>query len=234
MNAPKVHEYPCMPYSKYSVTNKTIHMPTILIVLITSLLNVAAINENFEGKITYQVHYHSRIPNVSSDQLTAMMGTEQAFYYKAGNYKSAVNGTTMEYMLFIADSSKMYMKMVNMDLLMWTDATKNSDEILNTQLNKNVDTILGFVCDELIIKSKNSTQKYYFNSYFKIYPTESTNHKASNWFAYLSAAKALPLKMIIETEQFICESVATQYKKESITSNIVKIDPSLKIVQSPQ
>lgn len=207
-------------------------MPTILIVFITSLLSVSAINENFEGKITYQVRYHSRIPNISSDQLTAMMGTEQEFYYKAGNYKSAVNGTTMEYMMYIADSCKMYMKMVKMDLLMWTDATKETDQILQTQLNKNVDTILGFVCDELIIQSKNSTHKYYFNTAFNINPTESANHKASNWSAYLSAAKALPLKMIIETEQFVAESVAVQYKKEALAASIIKIDSSLKIVQS--
>ena len=209
-------------------------MPTIVIVFITSLLNVLPINDNFEGKITYRVRYHSRIPNVTSDQLSEMMGTEQDFFYKAGNYKSVVNGTTMEYMLYIADSSKMYMKMVNMDLLMRTDATKETDQILHTQLNKNADTILGFVCDELIMKAKNSTHKYYFNADFKINPTESANHKASNWSAYLSAAKALPLKMIIETEQFIAESVAVQYKKEPLPAGMIKIDPSLKIVQSPE
>lgn len=209
-------------------------MPTILILFITSLLSTLHTTESFEGKITYQVRYHSRIPNVSSDQLSEMMGTEQQFYYKAGNYRSAVNGTTMEYVLYIADSSKMYMKMANMDLLMWTDATKETDEILHTQLNKNIDTILGFVCDELIIKAKNSTHKYYFNTAFSINPTESFNHKASNWSAYLSASKALPLKMIIETEQFIAESVAVQYKKEPLAASIIKIDPSLKIVQSLQ
>ncbi len=207
-------------------------MPTILFIFIASLLSVSAINENFEGKIIYQVRYHSRIPNVSSDQLTAMMGTEQEFYYKAGSYKSAVNGTSMEYMIYIADSSKIYMKMANMDLLMWTDVTKETDQILHTQLNKNTDTILGFACDELIIKAKNSTHKYYFNTAFGINPIESANHKASNWSAYLSASKALPLKMIIETEQFIVESVAVQYKKEPLAASIIKIDPSLKIVQS--
>lgn len=209
-------------------------MPTILILLMTSLLGVSSITDSFEGKINYHVRYHSKIPNVTSDQLTEMLGAEQQFYYQKGNYKSLINGTSMEYLLYIADSSKMYMKMTNMDALMWTDATKNTDEILSIESHKNADTILGLVCDEIIIKAKNSVQKYYYHENFMVNPTESANHKASNWAAYLSQAKALPLKMIIETEQFISETVAYEYKKELIPASIWKIDPSLKIVQSLQ
>lgn len=206
-------------------------MSTILVLIVSVFLGFTNILESFEGRIKYHVFYESRIPNVSNDQLSQMLGSEQEFYYKSGNYKSIVNGTSMDYLTYLVDSNKLYMKMPNMDILMSIDAEKNSDEILSTQVKRNADTVLGFVCDELIIKGKNSLQKFYYNSKFSVNPNESEKHKASNWASFISISKALPLKMIVETEQFVSVTEAFEYKKEPVSASIFKLDPSLKITK---
>ena len=57
-------------YMKYSI---------LIILFFTGLLSQA---QPFQGKITYQITYESSLPNVSSEELTAMMGTPQEYYIK--------------------------------------------------------------------------------------------------------------------------------------------------------
>ena len=49
--------------------------------------SIVSLGQTFEGKVTYQNTYKSKIPNVTDDLLTAMMGTSQEFNFKGGNYQ---------------------------------------------------------------------------------------------------------------------------------------------------
>ena len=62
---------------------KMISMTRIFFML--TLSSVVSLGQTFEGKITYQNTYKSKIPNVTDDLLTAMMGTSQEFNFKAGS-----------------------------------------------------------------------------------------------------------------------------------------------------
>jgi hypothetical protein len=56
--------------------------------LLIFLLSISTLNgfaQNFEGKITYSNSYKSKIPNLSDDQLSSIMGTTQEYYIKGGN-----------------------------------------------------------------------------------------------------------------------------------------------------
>lgn len=208
-------------------------MLRLLIAIISLISSFYSYSQSFEGRITYSNFYQSKMSNVSDEQLSQMMGSKQDFYIKGGKYKSIVNGTSLEFLLYLPESNKLYTKMPNSDVLLWSGASKNNDEILSTVVNKNADTVLGFVCDVVIFKCKSGIQKYYFNSKFSVDAKVYALHKAANWAAFLSIAGALPLKMILETEQFVFEGTAISYKQESIADEIFKLPSDTKMMESP-
>ena len=81
------------------------------------LTTVTVFAQNFEGKITYQNSYKSKLPTVKDEQFNAMMGTRQEYYIKGGNYKSVSNGTFSQWQLYINMDSKLYSKMANSETI---------------------------------------------------------------------------------------------------------------------
>ena len=56
--------------------------------------------------------------------------------------------------------NKIYNKMGTTETVYWNDASKNEDVVLKSELHKEVITILGYKCDELVLTCKSGTQKY--------------------------------------------------------------------------
>jgi hypothetical protein len=75
-------------------------MKKILTIALT-FLTITGFSQSFEGKITYQNTYKSKIPNVSDEQLTIMMGSNQDYLIKGGDYKSITNGTMLLWQLYL-------------------------------------------------------------------------------------------------------------------------------------
>ena len=71
-------------------------------------LSVAVIAQNFEGKIIYQNTFTSKIPNVTDEMLTQMMGTSLEYILKEGNYKTSSNGTFLLWQLYVQKDNKLY------------------------------------------------------------------------------------------------------------------------------
>ena len=138
---------------------RTISLLTLLLTTIT-----LASGQNFEGKITYKNEYKSKIPNVPNEQFASMMGTTWEYYIKEGNFKTTTDGTFFQWQLYINKDNKLYNKMSNSAAVLWNDGSVNPDEVIKSELNKGVITILGYQCDELILTCKSGVQKYYFNS----------------------------------------------------------------------
>ena len=118
--------------------------------LLATLFSIYAFAQNFEGKITYANVYKSKMQNVSDLQFTTMMGTTQEYYIKNGDYKSVTNGSLLQWQLYINNENKLYNKMANSEAVLWNDGAINADEVLKTQLNKNV----------ILIQSYRWTQQY--------------------------------------------------------------------------
>ena len=85
-------------------------------------LQAAAIAQPFEGKIIYENKYKSKLPNVTDEQLTAMMGSKQDYFVKAGNYKIATNGSYFQWQIYVNKDNKLYNKMTSSESLYWIDA----------------------------------------------------------------------------------------------------------------
>jgi hypothetical protein len=187
----------------------------------------------FEGKIIYQNTYKSKVPSLSTEQLALMMGSVQNYYIKAGDYKSETNGKLILWQIYINKDNKLYNKLSNYEAILWNDGAINTDAIISTQLHKGVADILGYKCDELILDCKSGIQKYYFTSSLAVDTKLYSNHLFGNWYAYLSQANAIPLKIIIENPQFTLESVATEVKSMKLDKAIFELPEGTKTAKSP-
>jgi hypothetical protein len=203
----------------------------LLAVLLTTILTTYG--QDFEGKVVYKNAYKSKLPNATSEQFSSMMGTTQEYLIKGGNYKSATNGTLLQWQLYINKDNKLYIKMANSPTILWNDGAVNPDEVIKAEINKKVIDVLGQKCDELILTCKSGVQKYYFNSTLKVNAKLFENHKFGNWSEVISRTSSLPLKMIIDTPQFALECVATEIVPMKLDDKIFELPADSKVEKSP-
>lgn len=202
--------------------------------LALSLLTVITVYaQTFEGKIMYKNTYKSKTPEMKDEQWTSMMGATMEYLIKGGDYKSTLNGTTVQWQVYNNGENKLFTKMTSSETLLWNDASVQGDEVLKVQVNKGVTQVLGYKCDEVILTCKSGVQKYYFNSKFAVDAKLFTKHKYGNWYDYLVKANAIPLKSIIETLQFIMESVATEIVPMKLDAKQFQIATGTKMEKSP-
>lgn len=186
-------------------------MKKTIFLAITIFITMFTFGQNFEGKIIYANTFKSKISNITDQQWSNMMGSKFEYFIKNGSYKTSTNGNIFQWQIYNTKENKIYNKYANSTKALWMDASHNEDVILKTEINKNVTTILGYACDELILTCKSGVQKYYYNS--SVLKTDASlfiNHNYANWNQFLKTTKSLSLKSIIETDQFILESIVTE------------------------
>ena len=201
--------------------------------LVAALFAISSFGQSFEGKIVYQNAYKSKIPNVTDEQFTTMMGSTQEYFIKNGDYRSVANGSLFQWQLYVNTDNKLYSKMANTETLLWNDGAANTDEILKAEINKDVIEILGYKCDELVLTCKSGIQKYYFNTKLSVDTKLFVNHKFGNWYDFLSKSNSLPLKSIVTNGQFTLESVATAIKEMELDKTFFDLPAGSKTMKSP-
>ena len=197
------------------------------------LITFSSYCQTFEGEIIYSNTYQSKSAQIKDEVLTSTMGTKQQYFIKNGNYKTVTNGQFLLWQLYINKDNRLYNKVVNSEALLWNDASIQGDEILSVKTNKNVITILGNKCDELILTCKSGIQKYYFNSKFAVDVNKFVNHKLGNWYDFVSRSNSLPLKTIIENTQFTLISTAVEIKPMKLDDNLFSLPEGIKTEKSP-
>lgn len=204
-----------------------------LLTILMTVISVTVFGQTFEGKITYQNSYTSKLPNVQDQQFNSMMGTTQEYIIKGGDYKSSSNGTLVQWQLYINKDNKLYNKMSNSETIFWNDGNTNPDSIISVEINKGVTEILGYKCDEVVLTCKSGLQKYYFNQKIAVDISLFKNHLYGNWYDFLKVSKSLPLKSIIETQQFTLVSEATDIKEMKLDDKVFQLPENAKTAKSP-
>ena len=208
-------------------------MKKVIVIIFTVLSTITTFGQSFEGKIFYANTYKSKNPKMTDQQWLTMMGSTQEYLIKDGDYKSIANGILVQWQLYINKDNKLYNKMSNSESAFWFDGSNQKDEVIKIEVNKNALEVLGYKCDEIILTCKSGIQKYYFNSRFSVDSKLFTNHKFGNWYDYLSKSNSLPLKSIIDTDQFTIESISTEIKSMKLDSSIFNIPIGVKTEKSP-
>lgn len=208
-------------------------MKKTLAAICIMLTAFAGFGQYFEGKITYHNSYKSKSPQVSSQQLSDMVGAIEEYYIKNGDYKAVTNGNIVQWQLYINRDNKLYNKMSNSETLYWVDGDSKYDSVVNIRLTKNATEILGYKCDELVVTCRTGTQTYYFNSKLKLDAKLFANHKYGNWCDYVKSANAVPLKMIIDSPEVTMESVATEVTPMKLEDKEFQLPAGAKTEPSP-
>jgi hypothetical protein len=198
-------------------------MSKIKYLIVFLICNTISSQEYFEGLVTYSVNYESKLTNVSSSQFNKLMGTEQYYAIKKGNYKSVFNGSFIKLQIYRSDENRNYSLTAKSDTLYYESYSKNKEKALSYEVKKNQDTIMGIPCDLIIVKTEKSKTSFYFNSDYKVNPESFKEHNYGNWYYIISKTKSLPLKTITETEQFIMTSIATEIKPMKLNDNVFEI-----------
>ena len=201
--------------------------------LLTIVITIVSYGQSFEGEIIYQNVYKSKIPNLTDEKFTSLMGSKQDYFVKGGEYKSVSNGDLLQWQIYIPAENKMYTKMSNNEAALWTDAGTNPDSVIGMVLNKKVMDILGYSCDELILNCKSGTQKYYFNSKLSLDSKLYEKHKYGNWSAFVSRSNAMPLKIELDNAQFTLTSTAVEVKPMKLEDSIFQLPSGMKTDKSP-
>jgi len=173
------------------------------------------------------------MPALSDEQFLAMMGSRGEYYIKDGNYKIVANGSMFQWQLYTNETNKLYIKVANSETILWNDGLQNPDSVLKAETKKEVIEILGYLCDELVLTCRSGVQKYYFNSKLPADSKLFVNHKLGNWYEFLTVSGALPLKSVIETSQFVMETVAIEIKPMRLEKKFFELPADAKTMKSP-
>ncbi len=201
-------------------------MNKILVLIIVLLNSFISVSQNFEGKIIYQNTYESKTSGVSNEQLNLLMGTLQEYVIKGGNYKSTFNGQFNQFQLYRSIENKLYNKFSNAEALFWSDGTIEGEKVVDLNIIKDKETILGINCNELTMKTTKGIYIYYYNAKYSINPELYKGHLFGNWYFYVKESKAVPLKIIMDTPEFKSISTAIkvdEYKVEDTYFELPKL-----------
>lgn len=187
-------------------------MKQTLITFCLSVMYLFSFGQSFEGEIVYQTSFKSKIPDITAKEFSAVMSVGKNFFIKDGDFKYETEGTHELWELYINADNKIYHKYSNSEKLTWNDASIDREDVLSTEFHRDAAEILGYKCDEIILNCNIGIHKYYFSSKLHIDGKLYTNCLIGNWYAYLSEANAIPLKIVFDNEQVSMETIAIEVK----------------------
>lgn len=209
---------------------EVINVRVRLILICAIFFSIEVQAQIFEGKIIYENSYKSKMLNISDKQLSDFMGTRQEYIIKGNKYKSIFNGSFLKVQIYNGDDNKIYNLTSKSDTFYWEDYSKKTDTILKYEVSKNRDTVLNIPCNVLSIYTNQNKLEYYYNSVYSVDPTLFSKHNYANWDDIVLETRALPLKTVLETKQFILTSTAVDISNIIIDKNIFEISDMSKIV----
>lgn len=201
----------------------------ILLALSFAILHFIGYSQAFEGQITYQNSYKSKVAGVSDKDLTNRFGKSYDYSIKGGDYKIVTSNGMINWQLYINKDNKIYTKIANAEAIIWIDGRQNFDSIISTAIKKNVTEIMGYPCDELTIICKNSTEKYYFSTKLPVDISKYTQHFYGHWYDYLKVSSTIPLRTIVENDQFVTTSTVINVKEMKLNERLFELPANAKI-----
>jgi hypothetical protein len=208
-------------------------MKQLILTLTLLLFALTSSAQYFEGMVVYRNTYKSKSATVTDQQYKAMFGSTLNWYIQNGCYKSDTDGSFFKSQLYIHTENRIYSKLASSDKLLYDDASYSNNPVLSSKLHKNVATILGYRCDELILNTKAGVQRYYFTHKLPINGKLYQKHKYGNWSDFLNQSNAVPLQMVIEMPQMVMTSIANQVKPMKLNPTMFTLPNGVQVVKNP-
>lgn len=183
--------------------------------------------QNFEGTITYKMEVFNPNPDVITTeqwetQKKATFGElgyiKQVYYYKGENYLCEMTiGDQEGYQLYNPKDKLLYSWQKGSNEAVSVDTTNFPDEISEVKYLEEKETLLGIVCNVMLISSKAGTMKIWYNkNKFKVDPSLYKGHVYGHWDRILQEIGCLPLKIEQKGYMYNGLQTAIDFKEQSI------------------
>ena len=93
-------------------------MQKLLIPFFFLITTTTAFGQLFEGEILYSNTNTTKHATITSKMWETMMGTEQKYYIRRGDYKSEMNGKMMQWQLYINSTNRLYTKVNSSEIIL--------------------------------------------------------------------------------------------------------------------
>jgi hypothetical protein len=195
---------------------------TTLIILLNFSI---CFSQEFEGIVEYDMTVTPKTDQYTADFLKKEFGTKVVLYYKSGFYKEVTVGAKfMSFQLYKNDENKIYYKhQIEDDTLRFKNAIADKNENFDFEIEKNADTVLGKICNKLILKDNYGTKTYFYSSEYKLDPKDYEKYTYANKNELIKVMQAIYLKLIMEYQQFTVELIATKVNRKKLRKREFRI-----------
>jgi hypothetical protein len=167
----------------------------------------------FEGEVIYRSEIFKK-----ADGKTIPDTTQSASYikesFKGGSWMQQPEGGIIEYMYFDTLTNKIYWKLHNSDTLFFEDGryrrAAENDPGMKYHIALNTDTLLGMVCNSLIIQTKALELTLVYCPALQVNPAWYRKTRVGFYDLIYSKTKSICLKSIITTRQSVSVSTAME------------------------
>lgn len=207
-----------------------------LFLIIITLFSLITYSQDFEGKIEYKITCIKNNKEViDSPEFIKFMGDKSTFVTKKGSYKQITNSYISSFQLYDPNKNKLYLKnnrnTTESDTLFSVDVSKMKNTKFEYEIIKNADTILGHICNKLIIKPHSNLiqQDYYYSSDLKLNPKYFKNFSAFDKNKITDLMKSVFLRLDFHFKDFILNMTAIDIQKIEISDSEFTL-PSYKLL----
>jgi len=167
----------------------------------------------FEGEINYRLETVKKDPSFDAGSLRAAGATTSACVFKNGDYIARPSAGSLEYYYFNHTSNRVYSKFKSADTLFFEPGDEpmpSQDSVYTIEMQYNTDSILGYICNRLILRSKSLKLTIVYSPDLAVDPSWYKNTKHAYYDVIYSHTRSLFLKSISEFDQFV--SILTAYE----------------------
>ncbi|WP_274475704.1 hypothetical protein [Mangrovimonas aestuarii] len=190
------------------------------------------LGQDFEGIIEYKLEYESKTSTISVEDLEKELGTKAITYFKNGNYMETTDSNFMNFQLYRHSDKRIYFKnKTDRDTLRYVSTVSNVKEPFEYTIVKQSDTILGVVCDKLIINDNQGTKIFYYSSKLPLNPKHYENFNLFNKDDIVAIMEAVYLKMELEYPLFNVVMEAKNIDKKKLSSKYFEVPKYVAILE---
>ncbi len=220
--------------AKKSIMDKIKAIRNFTLFLSLFLANTVYSQISFEGIVTYKVTFRNPKPQMIPDsiwkkKLGADSSFTQTYYYKRDKFKNMIRKSNESIVqLFEPHSQKIYQYKLNSDTAYWANAVSTDNPIKAINVNEKKDTLMGVLCNSLIITTDFYKSTYFFSKKYYIDENYYKNHLFGEWYPYLQKSHSIPLKIIMQGEFLNVEYTAIKIEEVKLKDDVFNV-PKFKV-----
>ncbi len=195
-----------------------------LFLLLSLTLCLSVFSQNFQGMITYQTTYESKVDDITTEEMFGQKESSDTTYIKDGFYLSKSSTDFMNYLLWRSKDTMQYFRNKLSKDTVWYDKTNSHPSNFDsTNIEENVDSILGYHCNKLIVYTGNQTYEYYYNPDFKLEPKCYSQYLNISKYNIMKIMQSPYLRLKVSSPINSMDMIAVNILIESLSDSIFQI-----------